>query len=203
MRRLNTSMTTMTQKLRNRMDSQRKHVEGPKAILGLRDECQPGGAIGAGVVWPIVLGEHAAHDILVYVEAKGMGNLLGELYTAKLGITPFQIDNCRNEFGGGAFGPGLRGRLEDENRMRYLRSINALRNLKDVADFTIEESFGMRRGLTKRVISPSAKRSTNVRFGARWRERLLTMRCCLSNRDSAATARTPPGRRSFAIVTTR
>ena len=132
-----------------------KHVEGLQAILGLRDECQPGGAIGAGVVWPVVLGEHSAHDIFANVEAKGVGNLLGDLYTAKLGITPFQIDNCRNEFGGGALGAGLRARPEDENRMRYLRSINALRNLNKVADFTMEESFGMRRGLTKSVISPS------------------------------------------------
>ena len=44
-----------------------KHVDGPQAILGLRDGCQPRGSIGAGVVWPGVLGEHAARDIFVYV----------------------------------------------------------------------------------------------------------------------------------------
>lgn len=38
-----------------------------------------------------MLGERAAHDVFVYVEAKGVGNLLGDLYTAKLGIVPFQL----------------------------------------------------------------------------------------------------------------
>ena len=85
--------------------------------------------------------------------------------------------------------------------MRYFRSTRALWNLRNVADLTIADSFAMRRGLTNRVISPSTKRSSVLRFGARFRERLLTMSCCLSNNDSAATARTPPGRRSFAAVT--
>jgi len=43
-----------------------------------------------------MLGEHSARDIFAYVEVKGVENLLGDLYTAKLGITAFQIDNCRN-----------------------------------------------------------------------------------------------------------
>src|SRR5450631_2075477 len=93
----------------------------------------------------------------------------------------------------GPFGPGLRGRPEDEKRMRYFRSTRALWNLHNVADLTTADSFGMRCGLTKRVIIPSTKRSSVMRFGARCRERLLTMSCCLSNNDSAATARAPPG----------
>jgi hypothetical protein len=45
------------------------------------------------------------------------------------------------------------------------------------------------------------KRSIEVRFGARCRERLLMSSWCFSNSDSAATARKPPGRTSFANVT--
>jgi hypothetical protein len=37
----------------------------------------------------------------------------------------------------------------------------------------LADSFGMRSGLTKRVVSPSTRRSSVVRFGARCRERLL------------------------------
>jgi hypothetical protein len=35
-----------------------------EAILGLCDECQPGGTIGSRVAWPVVFREHAANDIL-------------------------------------------------------------------------------------------------------------------------------------------
>ena len=37
----------------------------------------------------------------------------------------------------------------------------------------------------------------------RCRQQLLTMSCCLSSSDSAATAPTPSGLRSFAMVTNR
>src|SRR5258707_576716 len=124
------------------------------------------------------------------------------MYTQpNLGLRRFISTIAAMSSGDGPLGPGLRGRPADEKRIRYFRSTRALWNLYNVADLTIADSFGRRRGLTKKVINPSTKRSSVLRFGARCRERLLTMSCCLSNNDSATTARTPPGRRSFATVT--
>ena len=37
-----------------------EQIEAPEAVLRLRDEGQPGRSVGAGVVGPVVLGEHAA-----------------------------------------------------------------------------------------------------------------------------------------------
>ena len=55
----------------------------------------------------------------------------------------------------GPFGPGLRGRPEEEKSRRYLRSTKALWHLNKVADLTIADNFGIRRGGTKTVISQS------------------------------------------------
>ena len=60
-----------------------EQVDAPEAILGLRDECQPGRAIGSGVAWPVVLREHAANDIFVDLDAEGMSDLLGDAHTAE------------------------------------------------------------------------------------------------------------------------
>ena len=40
----------------------------------------------SGVAWTIVLGEHAANDIFVDIDAKGVSDLLGDAHIAKLGI---------------------------------------------------------------------------------------------------------------------
>src|SRR5450756_2378582 len=50
---------------------------------------------------------------------------------------------------------------------------------------------------------PRRKRSNEFRFGARRRARLLMSNWCFSNKDSATTARTPPGRTSLAMVANR
>ena len=73
----------------------------------------------------------------------------------------------------GPLGPGLRRCDEEEKSRRYFRSTKALWNLNSVAGLTSAPSFGIRRGLTNSVVSPSTKRSSEVRFGARCRERLL------------------------------
>src|ERR1700747_3220002 len=46
-------------------------------------------------------------------------------------------------------------------------------NLNRVAGLILTDSFGMRCGLTKRVVSPSTRRSSAVRLGARRRVWLL------------------------------
>lgn len=103
----------------------------------------------------------------------------------------------------GPLGPGLQRCGEDEKSRRYFRSTKARRNFNSVAGLTSAPSFAIRRGLANSAVSPSTKRSSVVRFGARCLDRLLIRSWCLSSRDSAATARTPPGRSSFASVTRR
>ena len=39
-----------------------EQVDAPQAVLEVPDECQPRGAIGSGIAWPLVLREHATHD---------------------------------------------------------------------------------------------------------------------------------------------
>src|ERR1700741_501758 len=57
----------------------------------------------------------------------------------------------------GPFGSGFRFRWEEENSRRYFRWTSALWNLNSVAGLIIADSFGMRCGLTKRVVIPSYK----------------------------------------------
>ena len=77
---------------------------------------KPGGTIGAGVAWPIVLREHAANDILVNCDAEDMRDLLGDAHVAETRIAPLHLDDGCNEFRGRTFGTGLsamrRGRKE-------------------------------------------------------------------------------------------
>src|SRR5216684_2557544 len=56
----------------------------------------------------------------------------------------------------GPFGPGFRLRHEEENSRRYFRWTNAMWNLNSVAGLRLADSFGMRCGLTKRVVSPTS-----------------------------------------------
>ena len=79
-------------------------VDAPQAVLAVPDEGQPRGAIGSGAAWPIVLREHAAHDIFVDVDAEVMRDLLGDAYTAEPGVAALQLDDRRDEFCRGTFG---------------------------------------------------------------------------------------------------
>jgi len=121
---------------------------------------------------PVVTGEHAPNDVLVDLDAEGPSDLLGDAHAAEARVAPLHLDDGRDEFRRRAFGTGSaatrRGREE-----QYLRSTNALWNLSSVAGLTSAPSFGSRPGRINRVASPSTTRSTEVRFGARCRERLL------------------------------
>ena len=129
---------------------------------------------GSGVAWPVVLREHAANDIFVDLDAEGMRDLLGDAHTAEPGIAALQLDDRRDEFRGRTFGTGFAATAtREEKSRRYFRSTKALWNLNSVAGLMSAPSFGIRRGLTNSVVSPSTKRSSVVRFGARCRERLL------------------------------
>ena len=92
------------------------HICGIEWVSSLCDECQPGRAIGAGVVWPVVLREHAAHDIFIDVNAEGESDLLGDAQIAELWIASLHINNGCDELRRGAFRSGFawlcRGREE-------------------------------------------------------------------------------------------
>ncbi len=55
-----------------------KQIHAKEAVLGLREECQPGGAARRGMVGVVVLREHTAHGILVDLDAERRGDLLGD-----------------------------------------------------------------------------------------------------------------------------
>jgi hypothetical protein len=102
----------------------------------------------------------------------------------------------------GPFGPGRRW-PPDEKSHRYLHFLSASWNLNKVLGFRMTASLGIRLGGTNSNPIPRRRRSDEFRLGARRRARLLMSSWCLSNKDSATTARTPPGRRSLAMVTNR
>ena len=62
-----------------------KQVDAPEAIGGVSDDRQPrrAGPVGGG---PIVLGEHATHDVLVNVHAEGARDDVRDPWAAKPGI---------------------------------------------------------------------------------------------------------------------
>ena len=54
-----------------------------------------------------MLREHAAYDIFVDRDAKGVRDLLGDAQAAESGVAPFHLQDCRDEFWGRSFGAGL------------------------------------------------------------------------------------------------
>src|SRR5438552_11079058 len=85
------------------MDSQRNQVDAPQAVLEVPDECQPRGAIGSGVAWPVVSVKDTAHDILVDLDSEGMSDLLSDSHAAETRIAPLHFDDGRDELGGWSF----------------------------------------------------------------------------------------------------
>jgi hypothetical protein len=55
-----------------------------------------------------VFGQHSADHIFVEVEAKGLGQMLGDLWAAKSGIAPFEFTDGSDQFQSGPFWTGLR-----------------------------------------------------------------------------------------------
>src|SRR6202047_5269161 len=101
MRRVKTSMTSITQWLRKRMDST-EEIDTPEAVLRVSDECEPGRTIGTRL-GSKMFGKHAAHDIFVDLDAKGVSDLLGDADTTELRIAVLHLDDGRDELRGGAF----------------------------------------------------------------------------------------------------
>jgi hypothetical protein len=95
------------------------------------------------------------------------------------------------------------GELPREKSHRYLPFLSASWNRNKVLGFRTTASLGSRPAGTNSDPKPKTTRSNDFRFGARCRERLLMSNCCFSTKDSATTARTPPGRMTLAMVASK
>src|SRR5437773_1472700 len=96
-RRVNTSITTMTQWLRRSIDSQRNkstlHRLSSICPIKLSQDGPSVPALGA-----VVFREHPADDVFVDIDAKGVRNLLCDAGTANTGVAAFELDDRVDEF---------------------------------------------------------------------------------------------------------
>ena len=69
-----------------------KQIDTPQAVACVTDQGQPGRPTVAGI-GPKVLGEHAAHDILIDLDAEHPRNQERDAGTAILGIPALGLDN--------------------------------------------------------------------------------------------------------------
>ena len=74
-----------------------EEADTPQTVLRVSEKSEPGRAICARF-WTVVLGQYAADDILVDRYVEGQRDLLGDPAAAEAGITPFDVDDCRNGF---------------------------------------------------------------------------------------------------------
>ena len=110
-RTMNGAMVTIFISFSSSSPSWRTQVDAPQAVRDVPEECQPRRPAGSGVAWPVVLREDAPHDIFVDVDAKVMRDLLRDADAAEPWIASLQRNDSRDEFGGGAHGPGFTARL--------------------------------------------------------------------------------------------
>src|SRR3979411_1052618 len=80
--------------------------DAPQAVLHMPDKAQPGRTIGS-CFGSIVFREHAADDVFVEIDAKGVRNLLCDAGTANAGVAAFDLDDrvdgfLRQPLGAGA-----------------------------------------------------------------------------------------------------
>jgi len=104
--------------------------------------------------------------------------------------------------GAGPFGRGLPRRLR-VNSSRYLRLTRARWNLKIVEGLSTLAERASRTGRINTAHNPAMTLSIGRRLGARPRRRLRINNWCFTSNDSAITALTPPGPRSFAMEAMR
>jgi hypothetical protein len=179
-----------------------KQIDAPQAVLHMPDEAQPGRSIGS-CLGSIVCRKHPADDVFVDIDAKGVRNLLCDAGTANTGVAAFELDDRVDEFLRGSLRAGapMTSRREKPPILAFLK--RAAWNLNKVLGFRMTASLGIRLAGTNSDPRPRRKRSKEFRFGARRRARLLMSNWCFSTKDSATTARTPPGRTSLVMVANR
>jgi hypothetical protein len=115
---------------------------------------------------------------------------------------PFHVTTAATTSWLGPLGPGFLGTV-DENSRRYCRFVSARWSLKRVEGFRTIADRTSRLGRMNSAHMPATMRSAQWRLGERFRDRLKISSCCLTSRDSATTARAPPGPASRATVARR
>ena len=179
-----------------------KQVDAPETVRRVTDERQPGRP-GAARGGSIVFRQHASDDVLVDVDAERLRDDACNAWTAEPRISRFELNDRPDE----RVARPLRSRRPRAMARREQAPVLPMhqRPMKRQqcrgADANGDLSEPPRP--EKEGPNPQRRRSTVVKFGARFRGRRRTISCCFSKRFSAITARTPPGRQSFAAVTAR
>src|SRR5215813_14712763 len=96
-RRVNTSITTMTQWPRKSIDSQQNKSTLHRLSLHMPDKAQPGRTVGS-CPGSIVFRKHPADNVFVDIDAESVGNLLCDAGTANTGVAAFELDDRVDEF---------------------------------------------------------------------------------------------------------
>jgi len=96
-RRVNTSITTMTQWLRRSIDSQAKQIDAPQAVFICPIKLKPRTDIGSRF-GSIVFRQHPADNVFVDIDAESVRKLLCDAGTANTGVAAFELDDRVDEF---------------------------------------------------------------------------------------------------------
>ena len=56
-------------------------------------ESEPGRTVRSRL-WPVVLGQHAPHHILIYLDIEDYGNLIGNALLTEARVSAFHLDDC-------------------------------------------------------------------------------------------------------------
>src|SRR5215831_4980524 len=177
-----------------------EQITTPQAVLHMAEKCQPR---WAGIrVRPVVKTQDSANYVLIDLDAKSQSTLLGDSRIAPAGIPPFPLNNSSDEF----LTRSLRSRAtpnlrREQQAVLYLSQ--KIMEMHRVDGFRVTADRMSRARRMKRAEKPTMIRSSERRFGARFRLRLRIWSWCLIRIDSATTDRMPPGRVSRAIVTTK
>src|SRR5438874_12296376 len=91
-RRVNTSITTMTQWLRRSIDSQRNRSTLHRLSFICPIKLSHDGTIGS-CFGSVVFCKHPADDVFVDIDAKGVRNFLRYAWTANPRIAAFELDD--------------------------------------------------------------------------------------------------------------
>ena len=138
----------------------------------------------------VVHGQNSADHILVDFDAKGFGQVLGNLRTAKTGIALLEFTDGSDQFPRGSFWTWLllRTRGVEESILEILEP-----NMKAQQGGGLVMAVRKSRpGLRNCAQNPKSTRSAVRRLGARRQDCRITKDCCLRMRFSASTALIPP-----------
>src|SRR5664279_1060836 len=80
--------------------------QAPETVFGMTQEGEPRRSV-VTAVGAVVCGQHSADHIFVEVEAKGLGQVLGDLWAAKSGIASLEFTDGSDQFQRGPCWTGL------------------------------------------------------------------------------------------------